>query len=198
VTVGIWGDHSEEPNETFQVRLSAAVQAQIVRGTATAIIVNDDVPLFGDGEGIPTDAITQAREPMDYGIKWTVPDPKVWRSLNTIDVRLIDEDGQILLVRWDETANTFSLFNPANGKFGAPALPGSKKRFETSAVTLLLENTEVIGSGPTGRSVLLSLKLSFKPQARDRTFQVQTLVTDDSGGDPQGYDTVGTISVLPR
>ena len=84
---------------------------------------------------------------------------------------------------------TFSVFNPHNGRFGHPAQPG-KGRIETPVVALLLDGTEVIGSGPTGPSVILNLALKFKPQASGRTFAVEVKASDDLGG-VQGWDQVG-------
>jgi hypothetical protein len=122
----------------------------------------------------------------------------VWRSLNTKDVRLVGEDEQaVLTVRWDETANVFSLLSPGNEGFQETDAPGSPARFEGSAVALLLENSEVIGSGPAGLSVLLNLNLIFKPQAAGQTFRVEARITNDAGIE-KGYDPVGTIAVQPR
>jgi len=42
IVLAIKGDHKREPNETFTVRLSNAVGANINRGVATVTIINDD------------------------------------------------------------------------------------------------------------------------------------------------------------
>ena len=112
-------------------------------------------------------------------------------------MRISDEQGEVLTVRFDEPNNTFSLFDPANGTFMHADAPGSRTHFETSAAVMYLENSEVIGSGPTGPSVLLNLSLSFKPQAAGRTLQVEAFAVDDFGT-RQGFDPLGTITVLPR
>jgi hypothetical protein len=44
VDVPVIGDTAVEPNETFTLTLSNAVNAQLVRATATATLTNDDVP----------------------------------------------------------------------------------------------------------------------------------------------------------
>jgi hypothetical protein len=150
----------------------------------------------GLGEGIPGSAFAAVGEPIAYGILWTVPDPANWHSLDILDVRLRDEDD-ILHVRWDESANTFSQFKPRTGRFAAPALPGSRTRLQGEAVTLFLKHTEVIGSGPTGPSVLLDLLLRFKRHAAGRTFTVEVLARDDAGN-VQDWAVAGTITVVPR
>jgi hypothetical protein len=148
-------------------------------------------------EGIPGGAFAAVREDIAYGIEWTVPDPANWHSLDILDVRLRDENGDILHVRWDESANTFSQLKPRTGRFTPPALPGTRTRFHGDAVTLFLKHSEVIGSGPTGPSVLLNLHLRFKPQAAGRTFTVEVLARDDAGN-VQDWDVAGTITVVPR
>jgi len=60
-----------------------------------------------------------------------------------------------------------------------------------------LSNTQVIGSGPQGPSVLLNLGLRFKPKAAGRVFQVEARASDKSGT-AQGWTSAGTISVLPK
>jgi hypothetical protein len=106
----------------------------------------------------------------------------------------MDDESEILQFRFDEASNSFSLLNPNTGRFRAPVQPGSHARFESSDVALLLGSTEVIGSGPTGPSVTLSLALKFKPEAAGRTFAVEMKATDDFGG-VQGWDPVGSITV---
>jgi hypothetical protein len=45
--------------------------------------------------------------------------------------------------------------------------------------------------------VTIEYNLSFKPQAAGRTFNVEVAATDDAGIQ-QGFEPVGTITVLPR
>ena len=151
-------------------------------------------PAVGFGEGVPFAANAQVRNEMIYGVRWTVPDPQNWHSLSMLDIRLINDAGEILRVRWDEATNTFSEFNPQTETFGPPFQPGSGVRFEGSDVALLLDDTQVIGSGPSGPSVLLNLALRFKAGAGGSTFAVEVKAADDQGG-VQGWDEIGGISV---
>jgi hypothetical protein len=151
-------------------------------------------PAVGFGEGVPFAASAQVRTETIYGVQWTVPDPENWHSLSTLDIRLINDAGEILRVRWDEATNTFSEFNPQTERFGRPVQPGSGVRFQGSDVSLLLDDTQVIGSGPSGPSVLLNLALEFKAGAGGSTFAVEVKAADDQGG-VQGWDEVGGISV---
>jgi len=151
-------------------------------------------PAVGFGEGVPFAASAQARTETIYGVQWTVPDPENWHSLSTLDIRLINDAGEILRVRWDEATNTFSEFNPQTETFGRSVQPGSGVRFQGSDVALLLDDTQVIGSGPSGPSVLLNLALEFKSGSGGSTFAVEVKAVDDQGG-VQGWDEVGAISV---
>lgn len=151
-------------------------------------------PAVGSGVGIPFVARTDVGDETVYGIDWTVPSPNSWHSLDTLDVRLIDDAGEIMRIRWNESTNTFSAFNPRIGQFGVAVQPGSHARFESSESALVLDDTQVVGSGPTGPSVRLDLALRFKPEAAGRTFTVEVKASDDED-DVQGWDVVGQIIV---
>jgi hypothetical protein len=45
--------------------------------------------------------------------------------------------------------------------------------------------------------VTIEYSLSFKPQAAGHTFSVEAFAIDDAGNQ-QGFESVGTITVLPR
>lgn len=122
-------------------------------------------------------------ELLTYALTWTVPKPRVWRELDTLYFRVCgdDETAPVLWVRWDELSNTFSVFDAAAGEFGPPASPGSPSQLETDGATLFLSGTAVQGSGPTGRSVTLTLALEFKASVAGRTCDVDVAATDDLG-----------------
>ena len=48
----------------------------------------------------------------------------------------------------------------------------------------------------TGLHETIDFNLSFKPHAAGRIFSVEAFATDDAGGQ-QGFESVGTITVLP-
>ena len=118
-----------------------------------------------------------------------------WRHLDSVDLLIVDGEGEILPVRWHEAENSFSLFNPAADGFVRTAEALSPARFETSAVTLDLQ--ECTGGGPPGQTATIEYSLTFKPHAAGRTFSVEAFATDDAGNQ-QGFESVGTITVLPR
>ena len=169
--------------------------ANLAKGVGICTILNDEVMTIGVTEGIPPEAIVKVGERFTYGVKWT--HPVRWRLLDTVDIRITDDEGDVLYVRFDEPSNTYSLFNPANQRFMRPALPGSRTLFETPAATMDLQDSNVVGTGPDGPSVTLKLGLRFKAKAAGRVFRVEAFATDDDGNQ-QGFDEAGIIAVLRR
>jgi hypothetical protein len=199
--VGINGDTSIEQSESFLMQLSkASSEIVIVNGTGRCTIVNDDflccftfVPELGTAALEPENSVVRDGEPLNLRLNWT--HPVGWRQLDSVDLLLVDDEGESLVVRWHEAENSFSLFNPAADSFVRTAEAGSPARFEASAATLHLQDST--GGGPPGQTVTIEYSLSFKPQAAGRTFSVEAFATDDAG-EQQGFESVGTITVLPH
>jgi hypothetical protein len=194
------GDTGVEPNETFLVQLSnPSLNAVIVNGTGRCTIQNDDLNVvccltpIGTAALAPENAVVAVGEPVNLGLAWT--HPIGWRHLNSVDLLIVDDQGEALVARWNRAENSFSLFNPAADRFVRTAEAGSPTRFETSAATLHLQ--ESTGGGPPGQTATINYSLSFKPQAAGRTFSVEAFATDDASNQ-QGFESVGTITVLPR
>jgi hypothetical protein len=194
ISIDVAGDQLFEIDEVFFVQLSNPVNAALRNNSAAGVIINDD-PLIGISEMNPSSATVEVGERLNLALRWTHPER--WRLLDTIDFRIIDDQGSAMWVRFDEPSNTFSLFNPISGRYENPVTPGSPQLFESNAATMYLEDSRVQGSGPTGPSVLLTYSLSFKPQAAGRVFRVEAFATDDFGHQ-QGFDLVGTVTVQPR
>jgi VCBS repeat-containing protein len=187
----VYGDLDVEPDETLFLDFRCE-EAILSRSSLTLTIVNDDQSI-GVTEGVPPNVMARVGERFDYSVQWTHPER--WRLLDTIEVRITDEEDEGLTVHFDETSNTFSLLEPRS--WLRSAAPGERTQFETPLAVMYLEESEVIGSGPTGPSVLLKLNLSFKAQSAGHLFRVEAFATDDLGT-RQGFDPVGTITVLPR
>ena len=99
----------------------------------------------------------------------------------------------VLWVRFRHDQGTdrvsFSLFNPASGKFGRAAAPGSSQRLGTSSATVYFGESAVLG--PPGRDVTLRVRFSVKPRTAGGVYRVEAFATDDNGHS-QGFDRVGT------
>ena len=194
ISIDVAGDQLFEIDEFFVLLFSNPVNAMLRNNSAAAVIINDD-PLVGISEMNPSNATVEVGERVNLALTWTHPER--WRLLDTIDFRIIDDQGSVMGVRFSEPTNTFSLFNPISGRYENPVTQGSPQRFETNAATMYVEDSRVQGSGPTGPSVVMTYSLSFKPLAAGRVFRVEAFATDDFGHQ-QGFDLVGTVTVQPQ
>jgi hypothetical protein len=143
----------------------------------------------------PYDAIVAANEKLDYSFTWTVPAPLTWRDLQTVDLRFRDEQDVILLLRFDAASQTFSVFNEASGRFERGFAAGSPNRLQTTAATVHLADSSVVGSGPTGQSLLLHLSLSFNPHMAGRSFLVEAAASDNLGNEQDAFGQTGRLTV---
>jgi hypothetical protein len=199
ITVPVIGDRSQEFNESFLAQLSnPSINAVIVNGTGRCTILNDDAGIIlsrdtGTAALSPENSVVGVGEPVNLSLTWT--HPVGWRHLTSVDLLLVDEEGSLLTVRWNPADNSFSLLNSAADRSVRTVEAGSPTRFETSGATSHLQETT--GGGPPGQTATIDFSLSFKSQAAGRTFSVEAFATDDAGHQ-QGFESVGTITVLPR
>lgn len=176
---------------TFFVDLSDPVNGTIGDGTGQATIRIIDLTI-GSFDVTPEAASVPVGGRVNYAVTWTVPESEVWRNLNTIDFRLQKGSHTAMWLRWDETANTFSLCentghhgrgheDDGNVVCGPGLPPGNPNVLETEFARLYLANSSVVGSGPAGRSVTLNLSLSFLGNAAGHRYDVELAATDDFG-----------------
>jgi photosystem II stability/assembly factor-like uncharacterized protein len=149
---------------------------------------------IGITELTPDESTATVHQRLKIALKWTHPER--WRLIDKIDLRLIDDEGLAMWVRFDEAANTFQMFNSNSGRFGQAYSPGGHHAFQTSAATMYLEGSAVQGTGPTGPSATLTYDLGFKPRAGGRTFRVEVLLADDFGH-VRDFEQIGTVVVSP-
>ena len=149
---------------------------------------------------VPGDASAAVHERRNYLFTWTVPEPRGWHDLQSLELRIRDGAHTVLWIDWDEATNTVSLFNQASGKFGPAFEPGSANVLQSAQASLYLAEltvkavNSVLGTGPTSPSVQLTLPLSFKPSAAGRTLIVEVAASDHLGHqDP--FVQAGTLTV---
>ena len=212
IGVTICADKVSDANQTFFVDLSNPLNATIADGVGQATIREASLTV-GEFDLTPDEARLRAGERMTSTVVWTVPEGRVWRDLNTIDLRVRSGQRTALWVRWDEPSNAFSLCqhtddnaeddsdaegdggDAANVRCGPGALPGSPTVLTTSLGRLHLADTTVLGSGPTGTSVTLRLSISFAERAAGR-YLVELAAADDFGNqDP--FVSGGTLHIEP-
>jgi hypothetical protein len=197
IPVTIRGDGRSEPSETFFVDLSSPspTGVTILNGTGQATI-RDTTLTIGGFDLSPDDAVVENGDTVAFDLVWTVPEGQTWHDLKSIDFRIGGYGNPVLWVRWDETSNTFSLCEKAGKDSGsvAPAdpgappeicgpgaAPGSAAPLVTPSAQLVLADTTVVGSGPTGTSVNLHLVVSFGPEIKSHSYPVELSVADDFG-----------------
>ena len=145
----------------------------------------------------PEDAVVEVKEHLRYSFAWTVPGPG-WRTLDTLDLRIRNDEGVALWVQFKElagTPGTFSLVDPSTGEAGPSFAPGSRKQLKTEAAVLHLAGSRV--DGPPGSRVTLTLELSFKREAagrNGRSYDVEVLAVNDAG-EAQGFAPAGRLTV---
>lgn len=141
----------------------------------------------------PTVAAIQAGTTITFTLDWTHPNN--WHDLDQLHLRLRGEGGEVpLWARFDEVDNAFLLYDPATDSF----VRGSEEAttIENELGILYLSHSQVIGSGPEGRSVRLIFALQPKAPLAGQPYQIELLASDDNGHS-QGFDAAGAVSVGP-
>ena len=144
----------------------------------------------------PARSTTRAGERFTLTLTWT--HPRGWRELDHVDLRLRDEQGIPLWVRFTEQAgntSTLSLLD-ANGRPIATGVPGRAGVLASSTARLYLQQSSVTGSGPAGRNVTAVFSLSLNGAAAGRVYAVELLARDDDGT-TQGPEVAGILTVGP-
>ncbi len=167
---------------TFFVDLSDPVNGTISDGTGQCTISVTTLTI-GTFQVVPADARVPAGSRINYSMTWTVPPSEVWRDLNTIDLRFRKGNQIPLWLRWDETANTFSVCEESNSAIvcSAAAMPGTSTILQTPLADVYLADTSVVGTGPTGPSVALNLSIAFREKAAGHLYDLEVAATDDFG-----------------
>lgn len=152
---------------------------------------------IGVGTSTLTPAVAEVRAGRDitYTLTWTHPEN--WHDLATLDLRLASDNGILGWVRWVGASNTLCLLDPKTGQFGPGGAPGSHTKLGAGVVTLDLAHSAVVGSGPTGRSVTLTLRLRLAPRPLRGEYRVELLATDDHGN-AQGFEQAGVLWVVTK
>ena len=191
--------HSGDPLWNIRLRVGTLAGSSFVGVTSRTFDFNGPV---GTSELAPVDVTVAADELLRYQFTWTVPEPENWHDLESLQLRVRNDEGTVFWLLWDEESNTFSVFNDAAGRFGRAFPAGSPARLQTPYATLHLGASSVevvnsaLGRGAASPGVMLTLALTFKPSAAGRTFTVDVAGSDDSGNDDP-FVEAGRITVTP-
>jgi hypothetical protein len=145
----------------------------------------------------PTELVVATGERVQLALEWTVPGPS-WRELKDLQLRIRDADGTVLAVRLVEgTPLLLALYDDETGRFGPAKAPGSAAVLSSRTAKVYLSGTSVTTDGPTDPGVVMTLDVSFKRRAADRTYVVEVKASDDFGT-TQDWRPAGTVTVLDR
>jgi hypothetical protein len=110
-------------------------------------------------------------------------------------IRIADENGEAIRIKFDEASRQFSVWDDRRGAFGRSGAAGEKVKLKGRDAQLSLETTAVLGTGPTGPSVVLHLAIEFDAVTRGRTLGVEIQLEDDLGF-LQGFDPLGAVTIV--
>jgi hypothetical protein len=154
-------------------------------------IVTKTVGSVGTGNLTPSHGSSEAGDPTTFTLDWTVPSPQVWRDLQYVDLKLVDDEGHVgLWARFipGNPTSVFALLN-AKGNIVSEGAPGTAGVLHSHTATLDLSKSSFQGTGPTGPSVTVNFVVSFKPAAAGngesssatRVYDVEISAADVSG-----------------
>ena len=122
--------------------------------------------------------------------------PVNWRLLENMALRLLDENGQVVL--WLSFAEELGakgalVLHTDDGAIAGIGFPGDDTLLASDIGLLDLANSQ-IDAQPGTTTVKVIYAFRFDEQAQGRTFQVE-LSADDQEGNAHGFEPAGTITV---
>jgi hypothetical protein len=140
----------------------------------------------------PHDSTVRAGSRTQLSLEWTVP-VGGWRVLREVDLRLRDDRGRQIWLRFDEATNSVRMYNSVTGAFGKAQTIGSNRILNGPLAKLYLSTSEVLANGPDSPTVVLKFDVKFKGSSRG-AWAIETAATDDAGHiDP--FKTAGNLTV---
>jgi hypothetical protein len=114
--------------------------------------------------------------------------------LKQIELRLRDEQGRVLWIKFDEATNSMSLYRQARDRFGNAKTVGSHKVLSGPLAKVYLRTTTVTADSASSPTVLLTFDLKFKGRARGN-YTIEAAASDDlEHRDP--FKFAGNIKVV--
>lgn len=207
LTLGSNGSFTYIADDAFAGGLdSFTYRARDIVGVGNVATVNIQVPFkssfttgalsSGSFAVSPSDSTVASGASNQFVVEWTVPTGS-WHVLKTIDFRLRDPNGVVSLIRFDEAAGTFSLFNTSSGKFGPAKTPGSHGVLSDGNIKLQLDSSSVRAAGAGSPTVFLLFDLIFQPSLAGRVLQIEVAASDDLGHQ-DSFAKAGLVTVAGK
>ncbi len=134
-----------------------------------------------------------AYQHVNLELAWTVP-VGGWRTLKQVDLRLRDDNGRLIWIRFDEATNRMSLYNQITGKFETEKEVGSYGVLRSPLANVYMKTTTIAANGAGDPTVVITFDIKFKAIARGH-WTVEAAATDDLGhNDPFAF--AGTLDVV--
>jgi photosystem II stability/assembly factor-like uncharacterized protein len=120
--------------------------------------------VIGAGVLTPSDGSSEAGDRTAFMHTWTVPIPHVWRDLQYVELKMVDQYGVVGLWARFIPGNPTSVFAllDANGNIVSEGAPGTEGVLDSPIATLDLSQSSFQGTGPTGPGVTVNFVVSFK------------------------------------
>jgi hypothetical protein len=127
---------------------------------------------------------------------WVHPDD--WRFLDTMEVRLVDENGNIVL--WmgfvEEYGTQGALVTRDDeGRIASIGFPGETTRLSSPIGTVEMSDSEIHAAPGTTIEVVYAVQ--FDPSVRGRTFNVEISANNNeaNNSDGHGFEPIGTLTI---
>jgi len=130
---------------------------------------------------------------VNVAVTWTVPSGS-WRQLTDIQLILRGEGDLLILIDWNEAANTLRLFDPFTGKFGEAKALGSENVLSNRLIDVLLKSSSTKAAGPTSPVVTVNFALRFNHSAAGHRFRVEAIANNDFGA-KSFLESAGALTV---
>lgn len=124
--------------------------------------------------------------------------PSNWRDLDSMEVRLLDEDGRVAL--WlgfvEELGQQGAIvMRDAEGRIAGMGFPG--ETIKLGSQLGLLELEESLINGVPGTTIEVVYAFRFNPDLQGKTFHVEISANnnEDNNADGHGFESVGTLTI---
>lgn len=182
---------------TFFMDLTSPVNGTLLDATGQCTITIRVLTIGSFDLSSNDDSVTSG-EIVKYALTWSAPEGEVWRDISTLDFRLSKGNKPVLWAQWEEPGNTITVCQQSPAPSldlicSEGALPGSGSVLETDLAELILSESSVVGSGPTGQTVTLNLAVRFKEGAAGN-YNIE-IAGEDDFGDSDDFFTATKVHV---
>ena len=148
------------------------------------------------GIGSFADEIDAATLMGELTLNWVHPED--WRNLDTMEVRLVDEDGRVVL--WLGFLEDFGthgalVIRDAEGRIASIGFPGEETSLSSEIGTLEMADS-LINAAP-GTTIEAVYAVQFDAAVRGRTFAVEISANNNEANNSEGhgFEPVGNITI---